>query len=985
MRRIGISIGMIFLIIMVTILPSAPLPASAQTFAAGANRQAFYVEWSITAEGSADTTRVLRTIEHEKQTIRGSAIVQPRDNLITETSWSAYVSQYKQEVIREYESTQVATCFTSYYRSMITDPTRWSGTGPNQFSKHPDWIMITLPKNENGIWTMDEPHELTESAEQYNFGTYLNVISTGVEGCPSGYSRTGAFESAAHIFGEKHTMTGDAEGKRFTMTDSFVKDGSGEIKLNVMREITVVRLDGCFLQAPPIDINNPAVKTVDVQLTADKTSIPPNDVNGQQAQATLTAKVTCGGVPVKNAQVQVSVNVLANSGGHTHGDTTNPRPRGYLRVPGQSWVEITAARPAVTVTTDAAGQAKVNFKPGTDYFQHTRGIAGTYEVTAKPVKFPTKQVKRAIEVERTDFVELPVPDQNYFINRGNGTAQHPDGAWGTQATINGVSNLAQDFVNAQIAHNMVLTQSGQAPWPIYPLSVNDITLQHGGLYDTGGWNVVTNQPAGFVAWQPPHQTHLNGIGVDLNTRQWNPPNRYNWLRATLVSLGHNYGNWANEPTLHLNYQNTNHLLDRGTSAANADLGVSVFLSNGDPDMRMTTAPGQVLSYTVAVDNLNGGASAPGSVLTVSLPSGMSFLSATPAPTRNANTRQPVWDLGTLSAGQSPQMVEVRVQVDPAVAAGTTLSVTAQASLAGNETRLDNNTDQSFGLLVKGSGPDLVAVSDLTTVPMTLGQPVTVTLGIVNAGNASAPNASLTLKLPVSVTIQTAGPTMPVSDNGSWTWTLGTLQPDESKVVSVTLKLDGSLAQKLVVDPSTKLTYTVTANTTGDTEPSNNIEQTVKSIEFAGSDVAVWISADGVGEDGSLPSGQDLTYTIRYANLGNQIAPSTTVTLSLGSGVSFVNAQPSATKVTTSTVFAGGVAAWNLGTLAVGESGSISMRVHTGQVPQDGTPVLAAITSAAADNDPSNNTMQDWWQAAVVQTPSFQTLVPVVLRSHAAGW
>jgi uncharacterized repeat protein (TIGR01451 family) len=145
-----------------------------------------------------------------------------------------------------------------------------------------------------------------------------------------------------------------------------------------------------------------------------------------------------------------------------------------------------------------------------------------------------------------------------------------------------------------------------------------------------------------------------------------------------------------------------------------------------------------------------------------------------------------------------------------------------------------------------------------------------------------------------------------------------------------------------------LTYILeTESAIADAAPGNNIEQSVTPIVFSGSAPAVWLSVQSP-DPGRLKPGQDVTYTIRYDNLGSKAAHTTTVTVSLSSGLNPFNILPAPTRVLSDTNFAGGVFVWDLGDLAVGSSNVIQIQAHVGAVPPDGSLVLATIHSGDYD-------------------------------------
>ena len=351
-----------------------------------------------------------------------------------------------------------------------------------------------------------------------------------------------------------------------------------------------------------------------------------------------------------------------------------------------------------------------------------------------------------------------------------------------------------------------------------------------------------------------------------------------------------------------------------------------------------------------------------------------------------NDGQLAWDLGTLRAGAFPHTFNVAARIDAGIASGALLTVTAQAGASDAEVRLDNNSD-SAALVVQPAGPDLAVSSSLPAAAMTVDQPVSFTLQVANQGNVPAAGAALTLTLPPSVTLRTAIPGPSMAAPGRLVWNVGNMAPDAAQSFTVTVALDPALAA-FVPDPGVApaatglLTYTLSAGSqTADANLANNSENVAKHAVLAGSDVAVWLSAIGAGDPATLATGQDLTITLRYANLGNRPASSTSVTLSLWSGLSLTIAQPSPSRTATSSIFAGGLAVWDVGNLRVGESGEIQGRVHAVSVPPEGSLMMATLATTGPDLHLGNNVDQEWRRSASLAGPRREYL-PVMLRGAA---
>ena len=996
--RVVRRLGVLLLLLGLLLAPAAGGAAAARNVSAspapGAGEQTFYVDWNITASGQSfdgDKTTIQRIA------ISGSAVILKKPGELLRTF------PFRLTVTDDTYSIAKGFCYqVEDWRSVI-DPARYMG-GPDKFWVQPE--SLEPRQRADGSWYMLDPFEVAFWSDGLNVRNFAYKFDSKHQDCVYGTfvdTQTGDGALYSLILGwNPKPFEGNATGTTFTRREQFTVQEQTLMTVNFNATIRLA-----------CGVDNP-----NIRLDVDQDTIPPNkgDTLNPPDPANLTVKVSCDGVPVKNAQVKIQVDAKNNSGGHLHASGNVPRPRGYLKGPGAAnYTELTEQKKSITVQTDSMGMAKVAFRPGTDNATgggsacagKQRGIAGIYEVTASLVnaRFRDRQAQRAIQVKRTDFVPLPLPGNHYL--RTYSSSIHPEGTWGTQPTMGGIQALANRFYDYQIQHNQVLTQTGKTAWPIVNLGIIDISLQDGGLFDSGGTNVCAGgTQVNFIPWQIPHQTHLKGTGVDISTNAVTWPGsqaKNDWWKSALRGLGCSYGRWAPERTLHLDVdQNAGSwgqmhpgcqfplppvaALQSSSPIVQADAPI-LFVSmadstlDEDSDGLPIAAPGQVLTFTIGANNLSGTSAAHQVVLTATLPNGLQFVNADPPASRRGDANQPVWDIGILTTRASLQTFRLAARVNGSVTPGTVLTMMAQATASDAGPTPDDHFAEA--LLVKPLGPDLaVQAQDLVGAAMTIGQPITTTFGVVNRGTAIAPSTRLTLTLPASVTLVSAIPAPTSTGLGTANWNLGGLAPDASRRITVTLDLDPSLAARVPADSNLEtggvLTYTLRAGSaTPDIDLSNNMVQVVKGIEFAGPDLAVWLGVQGAGDLGTLTAGQDVTYTLMYGNFGNRSAPGTAVTLSLGSGVSLTGAEPAASRTAPSPTFAGGVVGWDLGNLAVGDANVIQVHIRVNAVPPEGSMALATITSNELDINPGNNV--DFVVRRQASGPRTSTYLPLVRR------
>ena len=968
-------IWLVFVPILALLMAGGANRGSAQAIAMGAPasptqaEQIIYVDWNITASGSStefvgNTKRTAR----RQIAIRGSAVIHKKPGEFLKTI------PFDLTVTDDTEEVETGPCYYSRTRWYITDPARYVG-GPDQFWWHP--FTFEPQQRADGSWYLEDPF----NGEFYINGDLGRVFTYRweyfFEDCSQSDFETDTqeFVNYSHAFMpwpiHRLDLNGDPTGTVFTRDETYTTLGDPPLTVNFHATVRlpcgatavsaargrVSNQQVCSCAAYPpshvFDASDPVVTSLEV-----RTYPPPPLIVDPNSEADVNFVTTCEGRRVKNAELEVTVKPEEHSGGHLHDGN---RPRGYL-----NGIEITDSRPSIKVTTDGHGNATVRFMAGKDLHSRVRGISGIYVVKARSTRFPyapNSQTAERIPVLVYGLQELR-PGANYQLSPGIGPG-HPKFLYGTPATLNAVRQLADAFRQRQEEHNADLRFYGKPEWPIEPITVFAISLEDGGLFDLPqqAW------------WRPPFGLHeygrqvtllpvLTGLAFPVPKKEVTA-----WMEREFRRLGEQYGTWYSDGGSPWNLSVEQGMTTQANTAPTADgpdLAAVAFLS--DPADRYVAGAGQTITYTLGVENLTRGTQAHSVALTATLPTGLTFVRAVPTPTRMAGANRPVWDLGTLAAEGVPRLVDVVAQVGADVAPGTMLTVTAQAGTDDADANPSNNRYEAFGLLVQPPGPDLVVHSEIAATAMTVGRPITFTTDVMNAGNAPAAGATLTLTLPTSVTLVSATPVTSTGNVNSATWSLGSLAPGVSQRITATVSLDPTLVTFISLDPDVEpagvLTYTLRAESvTSDIDPSNNVEQVVKPVESVGPDPSVSLRVEGADGPGTLRAGHEVTYTLLYGNFGNQIAPTSTLTLSLGAGLNLLSAQPAPSRRQDDATFAGGVLSWDLGNLPVGEWGTIQVRARVASIPAEGSLVVASIGSGAPDIHPLNNVAVDRRTAA----------------------
>ncbi len=371
------------------------------------------------------------------------------------------------------------------------------------------------------------------------------------------------------------------------------------------------------------------------------------------------------------------------------------------------------------------------------------------------------------------------------------------------------------------------------------------------------------------------------------------------------------------------------------------------------DSRPLIAPGQTVTISIGVSNLRGDADAHKAALTVLLPAGLTLKQSSPAPGKIASEKTGTslrWDLGTVPAGAYPQLFGLDLQAAKDLTAGKGLGVAASVSTSDHSLN-EVNSRNAIVFLAANAAANLVVQSNLDNVAFTASDPVDFSAEVTNLGTVAASACLLKMTLPAKASFQWSDP-WPSENTGSMvSWKLDDLAPALSRTVKIRIKLDRILQMAAYgLAPSQgALNFKFAASTaTNQLNPANGHLEIARYPERKGSNVTVSLNVVGADHPGELPIGKDVTYEIVYGNFGNAPAKDVSLSLKLPDGLVLVDAQPPAASSSKSDKSGGGVFLWNLGDLAVGQSGIVKSKVHVTSVGADGSLVSAVISAAGND-------------------------------------
>ncbi len=337
-------------------------------------------------------------------------------------------------------------------------------------------------------------------------------------------------------------------------------------------------------------------------------------------------------------------------------------------------------------------------------------------------------------------------------------------------------------------------------------------------------------------------------------------------------------------------------------------------------------PGEVINYSIDIGN-TGNAVARSTVVFDLLPDNTSFVSASRPATLDG--REISWEIGDLTPGDKPQLRLV-VQADSPLDNQTIIDNFAAVGAENAEPKVASHKS------VIESNPvlSLSKTADRSTAQP--GDQVTFTLGYANTGNANAASAVISDPIPafLSFVSATGGGT---DQGGTVVWNLGELiAGDPQGQVTVTFQ---------VADPplenGTPIINTATLSALGAVPASASSTINVQSAPL--------LSLDKTTDTPVIEPGQPLTFRLAYGNSGNDNADGVVLEDTVPEFTTFLNASNGGTLV-------GDKVSWNLGTLAIGSPGEVTVTFLVDGPPiTNGTQIANTATLNATNTTPVSDT------------------------------
>jgi LPXTG-site transpeptidase (sortase) family protein len=497
-------------------------------------------------------------------------------------------------------------------------------------------------------------------------------------------------------------------------------------------------------------------------------------------------------------------------------------------------------------------------------------------------------------------------------NTANGTANQSDPVPG--------NNSANATVTGQSA-DIAVNKSVSNATPNLGTSVTfTLTATNNGPSDATGVQVTDTLPAGltYVSSVPSGATTYNaGTGI------WNIGALANGASATLTITATVNTTAVTTNTARRtagNQPDPNPGNDTATATITpvaADIAVTKSVDNPTPNLFTN------VTFTVTATN-NGPSNATGVVVTDVLPGTLTFVSATPS---QGTYIAGVWTVGAIANGGNATLSIVANVVG---LANSTNTATKTA-----EDQPDPNTgNDSASSTVACCLADIAVTKTVSNATPNFGTNVTYTVTATNNGPLSASGLQLRDQLPAGLTYVSSAPSVGTYNNVTGIWNIGGL----ANATSVTLTITATVN---TLAPATNTATKIAENEADNTAADDSASVTITPVA---ADIAITKTVSNTAPN----QGTNVTFTITATNNGPSNATGVQVTDLLPGGLTYVSSVASA-----GTTYNSGTGVWNIGALANGANGSLSIVATVTRT----TPVTNTATKTAeveSDQVPGNN-------------------------------
>lgn len=382
----------------------------------------------------------------------------------------------------------------------------------------------------------------------------------------------------------------------------------------------------------------------------------------------------------------------------------------------------------------------------------------------------------------------------------------------------------------------------------------------------------------------------------------------------------------------------------------ADLSLTKTVSNAAPNV------GDAVTFTLTLANA-GPDAASGVTVGDTLPAGMTFVTASASQGSYASGTG-VWTVGALASGSNAALQIVATVTSTGTKTNTTQVTAADQfdpdSTPNNDVAMED--DQDSASLTPASA-DLSLIKTVDNPSPNVGQSVTFTLTLANAGPDGATNVTVGDTLPAGMTFVSATPSQGSYVSGTGVWTVGSV----ASGANATLQIVASVQSTGTKTNTAQVTASDQADP--DSTPNNNVATEDDQGSAGLTPAVVDLSLVKTVDNASPNVGENITFTLTAANAGPDSATNVAITDVLPAGLTFVSSTPS------QGTFASGTGVWTVGTIASAGNATLQIVATVATVgAKSNSAQVTAADQADSDSTPNNGVASEDDQSTVIVTP-----------------
>jgi uncharacterized repeat protein (TIGR01451 family) len=495
--------------------------------------------------------------------------------------------------------------------------------------------------------------------------------------------------------------------------------------------------------------------------------------------------------------------------------------------------------------------------------------------------------------------------------------------------------------------------------------------------DPGG-NFVGPAPTSTGAWTTFGPTGSNGQATVAIVNASNTPNF--WVREVLQNgyLGFTYPGMNSTDSAEMfcrtdvvnydNYDRVDSPVAGGTYycvAWNVALTPSADISITKTADVSSTTEGGTVNYTVTVADL-GPADATGVVATDTLPSGLTFVSATTSEGSYASSTG-TWTIGNICTSTAATLT-ITATVNPGTA-GTTITntATAAASTSTIDNNLGNNSSSvSISVASNGGGGGVpsagISISKTANVTSTtVGATIDYTLLVTASGPSASNDVVATDTLPSGLTFVSATTSEGSYASSTGTWTIGTMNASSTATLMIAATVKAGAAGTTITNTG------LVGESVTETNPTSGNTSSTVSIPVAGNgggtgttaDIAILKTVDNANPQGNAT----VNYTVTVTDNGPATSTFVVANDQLPIGLALIAA------TTSQGTYNMGTGVWTIGTLSANATATLTYSAAVSSAYEGQTITNTATVSqlsSIVDTNLGNNSST---VSIAVQSPS----------------